>query len=63
MRWVLLTLISAIGLSFITHKVMKGEKLTTPPGTVLLKPGLYIDAYEISVGNWKDFTEGWMNLP
>lgn len=60
MRWVLLTLISAIGLSFITHKVMKGEKLTTPPGTVLLKPGLYIDAYEISVGNWKDFTEGWL---
>ena len=52
--------VSAIGLSFVTQKAVNGDKVTTPPGTVLLKPGLYIDAYEISVSNWKDFAEGWL---
>lgn len=60
MRWICLLLLSVMAFSFITHKSVNVEKITSPPGTVLIKPGLYIDAYEISVGNWKDYTEGWL---
>jgi len=61
MRWIVVLLFCTVSFAFITQKNSgNGNKLTTPPGTVLIKPGLYIDAYEISVGNWKDYTEGWL---
>jgi hypothetical protein len=49
-------LLSLIGLSFITHKELKGPKITLPPGTVVVKEGLYMDKYEVSNGAWKEYT-------
>ena len=61
MKNFLLLLLAVSLFSFITTKKnIIASKVTVPPGTVMLREGLYIDKFEISNAMWREFTHGWL---
>ncbi|MDE3236465.1 MAG: SUMF1/EgtB/PvdO family nonheme iron enzyme [Bacteroidota bacterium] len=60
MRIFTASILLVISFAFIRKENLPLAKISTPPGTVMLKEGLFIDREEVSNSAWREYNEGWI---